>query len=719
VSKNSGLQKQSSVQSQVGIASWSSAVRHCLAVSLSVAFVASVLGQQPQVPQTFPHNRSDEPANPTILAREQLADSLNRVAYKETSARAQRVAEIQTKSAALTRQQTARKRILDLIGGLPKERTPLHARSLGTWQGNGFRLERIIYESLPGFYVTANLYLPEGKGPFPAVISSPGHGATGKLGSYQFAGNFARNGIAVLVYDVLGQGERLQYPDSSGNSIVNQTIDEHAESGVQTMLLGQHISRYFVWDAMRSLDYLQSRPDIKAGSIGAYGCSGGGTVTAYFAALDERVKAAGVGCYLTSEQQLLVSHGPQDAEQSIPGFVASGLDFPDWVELFAPKPYAMISTTEDMFPFAGARTTYEESKRFYAAMGAEDHLHWITGPGRHGNLGPLMPEILAFFLQSLKGVPKTAPNPVIVPISAPPKEAQLCTRTGQVASSLSGETVFSINRKLADSLLAHRVLPSQAELRASVRSLTHASVMPKPSEASSFKDVHGTEDHHDHVVATLSIEEQGSTLPAVLSTPAAPGRHPVKLVLDSKPSEAMLSAYATADDVVLIVALRPSPTGGEPAHCVDSNGNSCTTMNPAYLGTLYLMSQRAMLVDRTLLGLRMDDVHTALDGLCRQPYADCSNLSATGSGDYGTALLFAALLDPRLAHITVERSLSSYRSVVDTQLHRDVSESILPGALLHFDLPDVVASLGKRVTIIDPIDADGTPAYPTHQAQLK
>ena len=121
------------------------------------------------------------------------------------------------------------------------------------------------------------------------------------------------------------------------------------------MLIGEHISRYFVWDAMCSLDYLQSRSDIQPDRIGSYGCSGGGTVTAYFAALDLRVKAAGVGCYLTSEQQLLVSHGPQDAEQSIPGFIAAGLDFPDWVELFAPKPYAIISTTEDMFPYAGAR----------------------------------------------------------------------------------------------------------------------------------------------------------------------------------------------------------------------------------------------------------------------------------------------------------------------------------------------------------------------------
>ncbi len=660
------------------------------------------------VPQTFPHNRSDIPSNPTILAREQLADSLNRIAYKETAARAQRVAQIQNVTQAKARQQAVRARILKLIGGLPPQRTPLHAQSLGTWQGDGFRIERVIYDSLPGFHVTANLYLPDGPGPFPAVISSPGHGATGKLGAQQFAGNFARNGIAVLVYDVLGQGERLQYPDAAGNSIVNQTIDEHAEAGVQTMLIGEQIARYFIWDAMRSLDYLQSRPDIQPNHIGSYGCSGGGTVTAYFAALDDRVKAAGVGCYLTSEQLLLVSHGPQDAEQSIPGFIAAGLDFPDWVELFAPKPYAIISTTEDMFPYAGAKTTYEEAKRFYTALGVADRLHWIVGPGGHGNLGPLMPDILAFFLQSLAGVPASAPKPLIVKIPAPPTEAQLCTKTSQVASSLGGETVYSINQKQADALSSHRVKPSREQLRASVIALTHVSIMPRTGPAGVFGPSHGAAEQLDYTVNGFDIQEPEGSVPALLSTPAIPGRYPLTLVLSSDPRAAEIDGHSAANHIVLVLWLRPSPAWEEPAHCVDSNGNSCTKMNPEYLGPFYLLSQRAMLVDKTLIGLRMDDIFAVVNSLCRRPDVNCSNISASGSGAYGVTLLYAALLDPRFTHITVDHSLTSYRSVVDTRLHRGVSESILPGALLHFDLPDIVAALGKRVTVTHPIAADGS-----------
>jgi hypothetical protein len=358
-----------------------------------------------------------------------------------------------------------------------------------------------------------------------------------------------------------------------------------------------------------------------------------------------------------------------------------------------------------MFPYAGAKTTYEEAKQFYTVLGAGDRLHWIVGPGRHGNLGPLMPDILAFFLQSLKVTLAGAPKPSIVPISAPPREAQLCTKTGQVATSLGGETIFSINQRRADALLALRATPTRTQLRGSVVALTHVYATPGARLGTLLKDVQSSAEHGDHVVKVLTIEDEGSLLPAVLSTPTA-GRHPVTLVLNSNPSEADVEPHSPADHVVLVLGLRPSPTGGEPAHCVDSNGNSCTTMNPKFLGPFYLMAQRAMLVDRTLLGLRMDDIFVAINGLCRQRYADCSGITAEGSGPYATVLLYAALLDPRFAHLTVDHSLISYRSVVDSNLHRNVSESILPGVLLHYDLPDIVAALGKRVTVTSSIGAD-------------
>jgi hypothetical protein len=237
-------------------------------------------------------------------------------------------------------------------------------------------------------------------------------------------------------------------------------------------------------DAMRGVDYLTSRKDVDGARIGAFGCSGGGTATAYFAALDDRVKVAASACYITSFQELLAAPtGVQDAEQSIPRFIEQGLDLADWVEVFAPKPYAIVSTTNDIFPFEGARQTFEEAKRIYAVYGGDDRIHWITGPGGHGNLGPISPAILGFFTKFLKG---SSVEPSFMPLRLERREDLQCTPTGQVSTSLGGETGYSLNRRRAEALLAPQKTIAgktglerlQTRLRQDIRSLTGAAVQP-------------------------------------------------------------------------------------------------------------------------------------------------------------------------------------------------------------------------------------------------
>ena len=310
---------------------------------------------------------------------------------------------------AEARQREVRAKILALIGGLP-EKTPLNARSLGTTQADGFRIEKILFDSQPNFPVTALLYLPDPKPgapqqKLPAIVVAPGHGATGKASDYGFASTFARNGFAVLSYDPIGQGERLQYPDPAhpGQSLATRPTGEHGEAGLQPTLLGDAVARYFAWDGIRAVDYLISRPEIDPDRIGAFGCSGGGAMTALLGALDPRIKAIGTACYITSFDTLLPAIGPQDAEQSIPNFIASGLDFPDWVELAAPRPYAIIATTADMFPFAGAQKTEAEARRFYVLFDANADLEFLTGPGGHGNLRPIQPIRIVSFVPGIGG----------------------------------------------------------------------------------------------------------------------------------------------------------------------------------------------------------------------------------------------------------------------------------------------------------------------------
>jgi cephalosporin-C deacetylase-like acetyl esterase len=594
-------------------------------------------------------------AQPDNSARQKLIASLDALANVQLAERAKAVSKVQTRADAEMRKDLVRRKILDLIGGLPAHPSSVAVKQFGTLSGGGFRIEKLAYESLPGFWVTANLYVPaNGDGPFPAVLLAPGHEATGKQSQYSWGVNFARNGIMALAIDPLGQGERLQYFDAGRKaSTIGGSTGEHGEANIPAMLVGEDIARYFINDSMRGIDYLTGRKDVDANRIGAFGCSGGGTSTAYLAALDDRLKAVGVACYITSFQELLPSAtGVQEAEQSIPHFIEQGLDFGDWVEAFAPKPYAIISTTNDMFPFEGARHTYEESRRFYGVYGSEDNLQWITGPGGHGNLGPVSPAILGFFLHYLKRAP--AGDAAFTPERPQRQEDLRVTPTGQVSTSIGGETIASIVRTHAPDLQPQ---PASSQ---DIRALTGASAMPG------------------------STGQTGS------------GRKPAMLMLDSPEHAASeLDRMTKSGWVVEALQPTPSPPGTE-------------GLKSPYLGGFNLLSLRASLVGKTIVGLQIDDAIHAANSLAARADVDASRITIYGNGPLGIVALHTAALDSRIRSVIVENTLASYRMALDQPLHRNISEIMIPGVLRKYDVGNLVLAISPRpVTIINPQDATG------------
>jgi cephalosporin-C deacetylase-like acetyl esterase len=682
-----------------------------------------------------------DPNSPSNIGRTQLTQYLDDIAAKEAAARRTTIAAITTRTQAEARQREVRKKLLALIGTFP-EKTPLDPKSFGTTQADGFRIEKILYESQPNFPVTALLYLPDPKPnapqqKLPAIVVSPGHGFTGKVTDYAFASALARNGFAVLSYDPIGQGERLQYPDPADPSktLLKASTGEHGEAGLQPTLIGDAPARIIAWDSIRAVDYLISRPEIDANRIGAFGCSGGGTMTALLGALDSRVHAIAVACYLTSFDALLPTLGPQDAEQSIPNFIASGLDFPDWVEIAAPRPFAIISTAQDMFPFAGALATATEARRFYAlfdpasggtptnnpppgiptgptlnpdtsnAIPATAALQWITGIGRHGNLGPITREIVSFFLTHLAHsdapfIPSPPPAPGASPFGPPaniPASAFQVTSTGQVASSYPrNETVQSLTLKRYATFAKPKPL-SEPQLQQTVREVTRATVKPgdpapintqsPPLASPPEGDVHV---RHRFTLATAP----GINIQAEFYRPAD-GKHPMLLVLKDSLDPALESsraeeirkyrALADAGTAVLVVAPRPSPPGNEETKA-------------SVLGPFYLTTLRAELVGKTLLGLRVDDVIAAVNFMQGSTTGDPNQIAAQASGHLGLVLLHAAVLDARLKHITVDHTLESYAGLMRVPMPIDAPEDILPGVLLHYDIPDLIHVLGPRVT---------------------
>jgi cephalosporin-C deacetylase-like acetyl esterase len=726
--------------------------------ALAVA-CAGFVSAQTAVPQANPlQNASPAPrtraANPANAGRLQLEQYLDGIAAQYTASRALAVAQIHTRAQAEARQIRVRSQIISLIGAMPV-RTPLNAKVLGETQADGFKIRKVIFESQPKFFVTALLYVPDGDAPAgeqvatsgkssspglkrAAILMTPGHGPSGKAGDAPTAAIFARNGFVVLSYDPIGQGERLQYPDPAkpGATLAHAATGEHGEASLQPMLIGETFAKYEIWDAMRGVDYLASLPFVDPHRIGAMGCSGGGTVTALTSALDTRIAAIGTACYITSFDALLPSLGPQDAEQSTPRFISSGLDFPDWVELAAPRPYAVLSTYSDMFSFDGARSTVIEARRFYSlfdpasagsavstvppsvpptpsvpALNTDTtnrvspmaRLQWITGPGGHGALGPIMGDIVSYFMRNLQPgsdadhpvLPAAGPRMLMTPIPNVPKEAYQVTPTGQVATSYpGGATVFSLNKQRAARLVPlHRPLIAFERLQQLIRDETGADI--KPGETTFGADLLAAGS------GSISIDSAGGLkLQGDLAVPSTTGKHPAVLLLvpnsihgataAAEANLAKFNALAAQGDVVLAITPRPSPPGTD-------------DMKAPLLGPFYLLSLRADLVGKTLVGLRADDAIRAIDYLAARADVDPAQISAEASGHMGLVLLNAGVLDRRIRHVEVDHVLSSYRSVVDAPLPIGAPEDVIPGVLLHYDIPDLQRALGPRLKWGDPL----------------
>ena len=700
-------------------------------------------------PAGAPLNRAD-PNSPAQAGRNALYKYLDDIAARQTAERRATIAKITTRDEAVVRQQQVRAKLLDLNGGAFRK-TPLNAKVLGSTQLDGFRIEKILYESQPDFLVTALLYIPDNKtAKLPAIVMAPGHAASGKAGDFAMASTFARNGFAVLSYDPIGQGERLQYPDPKnasakspgnpypGQSLATRPTGEHGEAGLQPTLIGDAVARYFAWDGIRAVDYLISRPEIDADRIGAFGCSGGGAMTALLGAADKRLHAVATACYFTSFDTLLPSIGPQDAEQSVPNFIASGFDFPDWIELAAPRPYAMVGTVSDMFPWAGFLKTATEARRFYSLFDASAEgtptskplpptptgptlnpdtsndipatapFQVIAGIGGHGNLRPITSQIVGFFLVNLAGrkadeyKAPPPPAPGASPFAAPdvPAGTLQVTPTGQVATSYPGSaTVFSLNLKRAAEKIHPPVKPQTLlQVQTDIRMVTKAEAVPGGPAPIGTP---ASPEDPDHIRHRLRITtEPGITIDAEFYRPITEGKHPTLLILRDSLDASLesqragdidhLRSLAKGGTAVFVVAPRPSPPGTE------------ETKSPI-LGPFYMTELRAELTGKTILGMRVDDVIRAVDFFSTGSTEDPNQITAQASGHMGLVLLYAAVLDSRLKHINVDHTLESYASLLKAPMPLDAPQDILPGVLLHYDIPDLTRALGSRLTFTSPL----------------
>lgn len=278
------------------------------------------------------------------------------------------------------RRKTMHAQMMSALGEWP-ERTPLNARTFATVRREGYRIEKMVFESMPGLFVTANLFIPESpafKAPYPAIVMSCGHADTGKdCDIYLRACVIAvKQGFVALMYDPYEQGERREFPGIG-------STQHHNIIGVKASLLGWSMPMLRIWDGMRAIDCAEARPEVDATRIGFMGQSGGGTMTALMTAADWRLKATAPSCYLTSLRHLCESMGPQDAEQNIFGQLAFGLNHTGYVLLPDTK-VAVTCRFRDMFSIYGTLDLFRTVMTVANAVGTPDHYALNSAPGPHG-----------------------------------------------------------------------------------------------------------------------------------------------------------------------------------------------------------------------------------------------------------------------------------------------------------------------------------------------
>jgi cephalosporin-C deacetylase-like acetyl esterase len=621
-----------------------------------------------------------------LCARQPLGDPLvewmNRIANQELDQRKMAINQIRTVAQAERRKQLVRSELLRLLGGLPDYQGPLNVRITGQLRSKWYTIDKVVYESLPGFYVTANVYHPNQPGRYPAVLVQAGHTQEGKPENQRLAASLARKGFVVLTFDPIGQGEREQtYSRQLEGPLAGWSVPEHIQMGAQALLIGEGLARYFIWDAMRSLDYLASRADVDASRIGATGCSGGGALTTFIGALDPKLTVVIPACYPSSFRKLFATGGP-DTEMVFPGLLASHLDTADFVELSAPTPWLLEATQDDEYHFtpAGVRLVYEEARKWYALYGAEDRIGFFLGPGPHGMPLVAREAVYKWMIRYLKNTHRDFDEQ---PVPMYTNHQLLVTKSGNV-EDLPG------SRKLYQILLADfraRERPGTISgLKAELRRLK----IPTDGSAPRVTVLHEQSEPEFQRDDIEYESEPGVEIQAKFYIPRGTGKRPAVLIVadgihnDVMPStDRLAEMMAVGGRVVLEMAPRHSSAE------VGNEGEGPFTGD-------WMSNLQANLIGDNLPALRAHDVLRGVDMLEARADVEPRSIRALARSVRGIWLLLAAAADPRIEEIWLDRTPYSLDLALENSMARDLWDAVIPGFVLHWDLEDLVKAMGKR-----------------------
>ncbi len=617
-----------------------------------------------------------------------------------------------------------RKKIQQCFGAWP-DRTPLNARTINSIDRGAYRIENIIFESRPGFLVTANLYVPQNKtGPFPGVVVPCGHSSIGKAGKAEqiYAQTLARLGYVVLVYDPIGQGERrdIEFDKVTSRKRISPTT-EHLYIGNQQFLVGEFFGSWRAWDGIRAIDYLVSRKDVDPQSLGVTGSSGGGTMTAWLCGLDRRLTMAAPNCFITTFLHNLENEVHADTEQCPPKALKFGLDHMDFLAAMAPKPVIILPQAQDFFDLRGARESYDQLHDLYATLGSSQNVKMHVGQGTHGYYRHHREAMYEWF-NSITGAStvNTEPEPRIEET-----ETLHCTPAGRVRE-IGSRTVQDFTREKSQQLARQR--PASFNLEQMQHHLIDVLKLADWSEQK-----HTAKPPHYRIIwpGYTPIGRLRRSYPAPFTTYAVETEPGIHAIVNRRteqwttsppprgPKKAILyiahrsGDREIAEEPLVRELMRKYSTAA--LYVIDVRGigeSQPNSINPAMFaniyGSDYLFAAHAIMLDRPYLGMRTFDVLRVLDWLRDLGHMD---IHIVGKGWGALPATFAAILSDRVTQVTLKNALTSYADIAKSEFYDWPLSCLLPGVLQYFDFPDCYELLRNKGLIqIDPWGPMADPA---------
>jgi dienelactone hydrolase len=600
-----------------------------------------------------------------------------------------------------------RDHFMEAIGGLPSERTPLRPRVTGVLQQEGFRIEKVLFESQPEYFVSAACYVPDNvEASAPGVLFFCGHSATGKAhDTYQrVCRDLARNGFVVLAIDPIGQGERLQFW-KDGQPQLMGTL-EHTHAGLPFFLMGASVARHFVWDGIRAFDYLASRDEVDESRIGVTGNSGGGTQTCYLMMCEPRLVAAVPCTFPTTLEAILQSGNPQDMEQIVFSSLMRGPDHDDFLTALAPRPVMAGAVASDFFPIEGTLEAVDRARKIYDLYGRGEQLHLAVDDSLHCYSAGLRQACVNWFRVHLQG---RAPDFVISEAEVLAADQLNATRSGQVLLDFPEAKTISDH---ARALLASLPSPSQSpeELRtalAGVLGVSQSGSRSAPIFARHLGRKQSERGENREKIWFFSAPR--IIVSGVLHHPQASEDVALPLTIlvckngTDNDSTARVEALLRDRQRVLVFDVRG--VGGVASRAISVLDGTSEYAPP--FDTEYKLACDAALLGLSTMGLRVFDILRVFDYL--KTRSDTASVALHGVGEGAIWAYFAAVLEAGFTEVTCEKMLLSFRELCREPHYesRTFNIKIMAWGLLRCgDVRDFLPCLaGRSVHFIDPLDA--------------